>query len=123
MTLSPAEARIIRAMLIKQYGADTALLGQVSALGFDTRHLTGTGYYEIFQKPEGLPPADIVNNEITEYLTTSLPPPCDSVGFTLFIRDGYLSSFEGYTFGDVRWPDEPMEDWLFLNAARAPELG
>jgi hypothetical protein len=35
----------------------------------------------------------------------------------LFIRDGLLASFEGYTFGDVRWPDELMEHWLIFDKA------
>jgi hypothetical protein len=117
LNLSPAEARIIRSMLVRQYGPKTEFLDQLAALQFDVRHLTGTGYYEIFVRPPQLKPADNINEEITENLTTSLAPPCDSVGFTLFIRGGYLSSFEGYTFGDVRWPDGLMEKWLVLDPA------
>lgn len=117
LDLSPAEVRIIRSMLVKQYGPKTQFLDQLATLQFDVRHLTGTGYYEIFARPPQLNPADNINEEITENLMTSLAPPCDSVGFTLFIRGGYLSSFEGYTFGDVRWPDDLIEKWLVLDAA------
>jgi hypothetical protein len=117
LNLSPVEARIIRSMLVRQYGPKTELLDQLATLQFDVRHLTGTGYYEIFVRPPQLKSADNINEEITENLTTSLAPPRDSVGFTLFIRGGYLSSFEGYTFGDVRWPDGLMEKWLVLDPA------
>ena len=60
---------------------------------------------------------DQINIEISEGYRTLLNAPCDLVGFTLFIREGYLSFLEGYTFGGVRWPDELMEKWLIFNAA------
>ncbi len=76
--------------------------------------MTGTGYYAHFSNAEQFPRLDRLNTELSEDLKTSLEPPADLVAFTLFIRDGYLSSFEGYTFGDVRWPIGPMEDWLLF---------
>jgi hypothetical protein len=33
----------------------------------------------------------------------------------LFIRGGYLGFLEGYTFGDVKWPDDLMGKWLVLD--------
>jgi len=54
-------------------------------------------------------------SEISESYPTSLAPPCDLVGFTLFIRSGHLSFLEGYTFGDVKWPDDLMGKWLVLD--------
>jgi hypothetical protein len=54
---------------------------------------------------------------LSEDLRTTLLAPCDVVGSTLFIRNGYLTSFECYTFGHVDWPDEQMEDWLIFDAA------
>jgi hypothetical protein len=45
---------------------------------------------------------DRINAEISEGYRTILGAPCDLVGFTLFIHEGYLSFLEGYTFGDVR---------------------
>jgi hypothetical protein len=60
---------------------------------------------------------DRLDTELSVDLRTKLEPPQDLVGFTLFIRDGYLSSFEGYTFGDVRWPDKLMEEWLIFDTA------
>jgi len=43
----------------------------------------------------------------------------DLVGFTLFIRAGVVSFLEGYTHGDVAWPEGLMEDWLIVDAAEA----
>jgi hypothetical protein len=79
--------------------------------------MSGTGFYVDLSVSESVPRLDSVNADSSEAYKTSLAPPCDLVGFTLFIRDGCLSAFEGYTFGDVRWPDAPLENWVVLEAA------
>jgi hypothetical protein len=115
--LSSPELRIIRSMLVEKFGSSLPLLNRIPSLEFETRHMTGTGYYVNFSNAEDLPPIDELNTELSEDLRTTLPAPCDLVGFTLFIREGHLTSFEGYTFGDVRWPDELMENWVVFDAA------
>ena len=115
--LSPTESQIIRSLLVKEYGPHSLFLDQLGASYFDVRHMTGVGYYVELQIVGNAARVDGVNEELSDAYSTSLNPPCDLVGFTLFIRDGYLSSFEGYTFGDVRWPEEPMEDWLIVDAS------
>jgi hypothetical protein len=60
-----------------------------------------------------------VNTVLSTDFETKLPSPQDLVGFTLFIDGGFMTSFEGYTFGDVRWPDEPIENWLVFDLAVA----
>jgi len=112
------ELRIIRTMLIKEFGSASPLLDQIASLEFDIRHMTGTGYFVHFTNAEQFLRIDKVNTELSEDLHTSLDEPADLVAFTLFIRDGFLSSFEGYTFGDVGWPTEPMENWLVFNEHR-----
>jgi hypothetical protein len=113
--LSPSEQRIIRSMLVEKSGPTSPLLDRVASLEFEARHMTGTGYYVDFSNSQDWPPINNLNTELSQDLRTTLPPPCDVVGFSLFIRNGYLSSFEGYTFGDVRWPDELMEQWLIFD--------
>jgi hypothetical protein len=103
-------------MLVEKFGPNSPLLGRIPSLEFETRQMTGTGYYVNFSNTKDLPPINKLNTELSEDLRTTLPEPCDMVGFTLFIRDGYLTSFEGYTFGDVRWPDALMEQWLIFDA-------
>ena len=117
LTLSPPELRIIRRMIVEKFGEASPLLDSISSLKLENRHMTGTGYYINFLNPQDLPPINKLNTELSEDLRTTLSAPCDVVGFTLFIRDGYLASFEGYTFGDVGWPEELMEDWLIFEAA------
>jgi hypothetical protein len=116
-SLSSPELRIIRSMVAEKFGTTSPLLDGVASLKFETRHMTGTGYYIKFSNPQDLPPINKLNTELSEDLRTTLPAPLDVVGFTLFIRNGHLDSFEGYTFGDVGWPAELMEDWLIFNAA------
>ena len=115
--LNPVELRIIRTMLAQKFGAGSPIVERADSLRFETRQMTGTGYYVHFLNGEELPRADDLNTELSEDYRTNREAPCDLVGFTLFIRDGYLSSLEGYTFGDVKWPDELMEKWLILDAA------
>jgi hypothetical protein len=117
--VSPPEQRIIRSMLRAKFGPNSPLLDRIPLLGFETRHMTGTGYYVNFSNAKDLPPIDNLNIEVSEDVPTTLPSPADLVGFTLFIRDGYLTSFEGYAYGNVRWPEEPMENWLILYRAGA----
>ena len=116
-SLSPPEQRIIRSMLLKKFGPSSPLLDQMASLELEARHMTGTGYYANFSNARALPLIDKLNIELSVDFRTKLEPPQDLVGFTLFIRDGYLSSFEGYTFGDVRWPDKLMEEWLIFDQA------
>jgi hypothetical protein len=102
---------------MRDFGPMTPMVDQAASLEFDKRHMTGTGYYVSFLNGRRFSPLDQLNTELTQGLPTSLDPPADLVAFTLFVRDGHLSSFEGYTFGDVPWPSAPMEDWLLFDEA------
>jgi hypothetical protein len=114
MTLNPTEDRIIRSIILKNFGSGAAVMRQVSALRFPARHTTGTGYYIEFEPvPEPLKARDNYA-AVSLDMRTNLAPPRDLIGFTLFMVEGRISSFEGYTFGDVAWPEEPMAEWLIL---------
>jgi len=104
-------------MLVEKFGATSPLLDEIPSLKFDVRYMTGTGYYVNFLNPQELPSINKLSTELSEDLKTNLSAPHDVVGFTLFIRDGYLSSLEGYTFGDTSWPEGLMENWLIFDAA------
>jgi hypothetical protein len=116
-TLSPAELRIILSMLVKQYGPRSPFLNQLAVARVEHRRMTGVGVFVDLLIPEEAARVDQINTEISEGYRTVLDTPCDLVGFTLFIRRGYLSFLEGYTFGDVKWPDELMENWVAFDAA------
>jgi len=110
--LSEAERRIARTMLIKQFGSGTLFLDQLAEARVEERRLTGVGIFVELAVPPIVAPIDRVNATITAVYETTLRSPCDLVGFALFIRDGFLSLLEGYTFCDAIWPDQPLEDWL-----------
>ena len=116
----PSERKIIRSLLIKSFGKQSKFLDQLRTLRCSARKMTGTGYYLDFLANERTAPVDNMNEELTEGLSTKLRPPQGVVGFTLFIRNGRISWFEGYTYGDVAWPDEPMEEWLILDPVETP---
>lgn len=123
-SLPTIESQIIEALLVKEYGPTSPLLRQLAAATVGSRQMTGTGYYLDLVVGGDAPRADRLNGDASGGFQTRLEPPADLVGFTVFIRDGYLSWLEGYTFGDVKWPDEPMEEWLLLDApSRAKAAG
>src|SRR5271169_6339238 len=97
--LSTIELQVIRSLIVKEHGPNSPLLDQIPSLTFDIRHMSGTGYYLDLSISKNTPRVDNINAEPSDAQRTSLEPPRDLVGFTLFIRDGYLSGFEGYTFG------------------------
>lgn len=107
-----SELRIIHAIVVENLGPDSRILKQLAELRFPSRQMTGTGFYVEFDPLPAPLKADAINTAISIDLPTKLPPPQDLAGFTLFIDDGFISSFEGYTFGDVAWPKEPLDDWL-----------
>ena len=93
-------------------------MDQLAGARVSSRRTTGVGIFVNLVLAENANRVDDINSEISEDCATSLAAPCDRVGFTLFIRGGYLSFLEGYTFGDVKWPDDLMEKWLVLDATR-----
>jgi len=110
--LSATETRIIRSMLVKEYGLRSRFLDQLKLARVYNREFTGKGVFVNLRIGKNVAPVDDVNNEISEGYRTGLAAPADVVGFTLFIRNGYIGFLEGYTFGDAGWPGELSEDWL-----------
>jgi hypothetical protein len=113
--ISEAELQIMLWLLEKEHGL-ASFYTQVKSAKFRTRNLTGAGYSAEFKLSKEAPRIDHVNAEPSDAFKTIFPPPRDLVGFTLLIRNGYISPFEGYMFGSVNWPDEPLEIWVELEA-------
>jgi hypothetical protein len=104
-------------MLVKRCGLKSPFLDQFAAARVENRRMTGVGVFVDLLIVGHAAGVEQVNTEISESYRTRLDAPRDLVGFTLFIRNGYLSFLEGYTFGDGKWPAEPIEDWLALDAS------
>src|SRR5260370_15287738 len=96
--LTAAESQIIRSMLVKQYGATSPFLDQLAGARVDRRRMTGVGVFVNLLLAGNADRVDEINSEISEGYSTSLAAPCDLIGFTLFIRCGYLSFLDGYIF-------------------------
>ena len=117
-TLYPLERKILRLLLAQKFGETSTIVSRLRTLRCTSRESTGTGYYLNFDARHDSTWIDLPDDELGEDFRTRLPPPQDLVGFTLFIRNGRLSWLEGYTFGDVRWPEEPLEEWVLLDTAQ-----
>jgi hypothetical protein len=107
-------------MLTKRFGPRSPLESQLPLAKFDIRHMTGKGYFIEFSLPKSVSIGTDLNTELSEDYRTKRLFPVDFVGFTLFVRKGRLSSFEGYTYGDAVWPEEPLDEWLILDPVEAP---
>ena len=107
-------------MLVDEYGPRSAFLQQLAVAHVGSRRLTGVGIFVDLSLPRNAPRVDSINSELSAVCSASLAPPVDLVGFTLFIRGGVISLLEGYTYGDVAWPDGPMDEWLMLDAVNVP---
>ncbi len=118
-SLSTVERQVIQSMLVKEYGPASRFLDQLAGAHVEKRRMTGVGVFIDLVIGGNAERVDKINGDVTEFYSTSLLPPADTVGFTLFIRDGSLSFLEGYTFGDVAWPEEPMEEWLIFDSVEA----
>ncbi len=114
--LSAAELQIIRSMLLKQYGPGSRFLDQLAGARVESRRTTGVGLFVDLIIAGKAARVDEINSEIVASYRTLLGYPCDVVGFTLFIRSGYLGFLEGYTFSDAKWPGDLLENWLVLDA-------
>jgi len=111
-------------MIVKQYGTQSPFSQQLTVAQVERRRVTGVGVFiDLLITEKAGMCVDDLNDEISENYRTRLDSPCDLVGFTLFIRKGCLSFLEGYTFGDVRWPEEPMENWLIVPASNPQKVG
>ena len=115
--LSAVERYIIEEMLSAEYGPASGFSRQLAVARVDKRRLTGVGIFVDLSVPQTAARIDGVNAELSADYRTTLPAPADLVGFTLFIRAGVVSFLEGYTHGDVAWPEGLMEDWLIVAAA------
>lgn len=118
-TLYPSERKIVRLLLARKFGETSAAVSRLRTLRCTSREMTGTGYYLNFDAQHDSTRIDHSDDELSEDFPTRLPTPQDIVGFTLFIRNGRLAWLEGYTFGDVAWPTEPMEAWLVFGVPEA----
>ena len=82
-------------ILLDQYNAATS-----------TEESNDSGYYVDFK----------VNSNVAPLSTSKLPSIIGKnkdgkiiVGFVLFLKNGYIDCFEGYTFGDEKWPNSDDE--------------
>lgn len=115
--LTPVELQIIQSMLVKRYGPASPFLEQLASARVSDRRMTDVGIFVDLLPAKSAYRVDEVNSEISKDFPTLLESPCDIIGFTLFIRRGYLSFLEGYTFGDVKWPGDALEKWLVFDIA------
>lgn len=119
--LSPEELHIIQSMLVREYGPRSPFLDQLAVARVENRRTTGVGIFVDLLLVGEAACVDQINTEISEDYRTLLDAPCDLVGFTLFIRKGCLSFLEGYTFGDVEWPQASMHKWLNFDTVKEPQ--
>lgn len=84
---------------------NNTLIEQFDAATY-TEESNSAGYYVDFK----------VSNSVSPLSTDKLPSVIGKnkagriiVGFVIFVKNGYIDCFEGYTFGDEKWPSSDEE--------------
>lgn len=84
---------------------NSLLLEQFNAATY-TEESNDAGYYVDFKV------SNSANQLSTSKLSSIIGKNKDGkiiVGFVVFVKNGYIDCFEGYTFGDEKWPSSDEE--------------
>ena len=71
----------------------------------ESREFTGVGFFTNFNIIPGILPLANSKNFVFGDINATIEGTKNSLGFILFVRDGYISMLEGYTYGSDKWPD------------------
>jgi hypothetical protein len=111
--LTPLESAVLEKMLAKSGEPFDTIRDQLAHASVSSREFTGVGFFTHFAVPSEAPVRrDLASAEI-DGVGAQIPGLQDGAGFLLFIRDGIISFFEGYTYGDAAWPDPITEFRVF----------
>ena len=84
---------------------EAQIMAQYDKCRIKSREFTGVGFYTNFEITD---PADSFGNGIIEpfgSLHVDFPGLKYGSGYVLFVKDGFITMLEGYTYGEV-WPDK-----------------
>jgi len=112
--LTKLESEVLE-RLIAGGGQDTALLRlQLDRAVIEARTLTGVGFFVDFTVPDGTPKLALGSSELGG-VNAELRGAKHDAGFMLFMKDGYLSTLEGFTY-DEPWPSDADEGYVLSGA-------
>ena len=69
------------------------------------REFTGVGFYSTFQTSPKSPRLEIKHSIQLCGVIGQIDELPHGVGFVLFIKGGVIDCLEGFTYGDVKWPE------------------
>ncbi len=69
------------------------------------REFTGVGFYSTFQTSPKSPGLEIDHLIRLSDVISQIDELPYGVGFALCINDGFIDFLEGFTYGDVKWPE------------------
>jgi hypothetical protein len=83
-----------------------SLMEQYLSSKIKSRDFTGAGFYTFFTVKSGIAPIVGRKNFEIDDVFANYNKIDGAFGFVLFIRNGYLSSLEGYTLVSDIWPND-----------------
>ena len=83
-----------------------ALRDQIKAAVIISREFTGVGFFSRIAVPDYVERLSGRKNCELSDVVAHLGGLKHEVGFVVFVRDGVLKTFEGFTYAEEPWPDE-----------------
>jgi len=103
------ETNVIKQIITEDSTIAEKLLLQYKSAKVIKREFTGVGFYTDFEiQDKSTVILTDFNSELGS-LHVTLPELKYGIGFVLFIRNGFISLLEGYTYGEEQWPDNITE--------------
>jgi hypothetical protein len=97
--------RLLPALVAGDHPALLVLQQQLAQLRVTKAELTGCGFFVDFELAEEVPLAE-PPNFTGGHAVIRLEPQAVEAGWVLFVRNGRIDMFEGYTYGDDAWTEE-----------------
>jgi hypothetical protein len=105
MVLSELETAVLEKLLSGEHPVLRILRQQMNRAVLARRTLSGAGFYAELSVPPDAPRLSNGGDFSLGDVDANIDGLRYGAGFVLFVKDGYLSALEGYSYGEP-WPEE-----------------
>lgn len=117
MELEPLEAAVLEKFLEGDFSGLVALRAQLAHLSVKSRELTGVGFFTDFEIAPGAVPVPLGRGiSPLRGVEATIEGLTHGAGFLLFVKDGFLSMLEGFSYDDC-WPSEIKSFSVWIDAS------
>jgi len=100
------EMSVLDMILSKNDEVSKSLKNQLLNSKVGKREYTGVGFFTDIEVKKGISPLKGKLNLYLGKVHAEIPGIAHGAGFILFVKNGFLSMLEGYTYGEDKWPEK-----------------